>query len=526
MSSPPLPLPLSLPLRDPDAFQVLAREEHHLQQSLQAAIDAQSEGLLAGFATAAPAASSSPDAISSAGRQKRTGTAASESVPSRKGGGGIVIPVRQPAPQKLGLQGARKGIARAMAQLEGLKSHEEELLEVALAAHEEDIAVVEALGRKREGLEASIQAIETEESSRQVQGLCEEERSLDEEIRTLEAKLAEMKTRHRQLRTEIEGLDNRVQSQLSSYQAALALAEKETRNFLARPSARAQTSTTTKALASRTKGNQSLWDLPVGRRTLPIAQEQFRDEQRMLLKSIAEVNEERTALAEGRRVWADVVQEVTSVEQLLRDEMQRLGQPSSPVQPLGSPSETSTTSPAGAGARAGARVKGEAEGREGDATRSMHTILQHIDTARKRVEQHWHTSVAHKWGLLICCIGAELEALVQGSAVLRATLGEDTILDQGVVGGVVVEGEGEGEGDDPDRDKDRDNPNGPDGTGLLRERENNLDHELELDLQRQRRDPRRRERGAEEENDVGDVGGDDDEDEDNDDGPGADLLGF
>lgn len=493
---PPLPLPLPLPLRDADAFHALAREEVHLRQSLQASIDAQSEGLLAGFA--AVAASSNPDEASSSSSSpgRRTGTARSESGASRNGrgrGSMVIMPVRQPAPpQRLGLQGARRGIARAMAQLEGLKAHEEELLEVALAAHEEDLAVAEALGRKREGLEASIRGIEMEDSNRQVQGLCDEERLLDEEIRDLETKLAGMKTRHRHLRAEIEGLDNRVQSQLSSYRAALTLAEKETRNFLARPSssssalapARTTATTTTTALASgTTRGNQSnLWDLPVGRRTLPMAQEQFRDEQRMLLKRIAEVDEERTALEEGKQVWADVVQEVTSVEQLLRDEMLRLDQPTSlPTQGL--PPETSA-----AAAAAG-----------GDHAHSMHAVLQHIDAARKRVEQHWRTSVARRWGLLVCCVGAELEALVQGSAVLRATLGGDSVLG----------GEGEGEGLDGDGSIDGDgmDRDGMDRAGFAREGDG------KPDLQP---------RGSHRREEIPAPGGT--EAEEDDDGPGADLL--
>lgn len=424
-----------LPLRHPEAFLSLAREERHLRQSLQTSIDAQSEGLLAGFV----AASSSPDETSSPGRR----TSTSEHVVSRDGRNAVVIPVRQPAPQTLGLQGARREIARGMTQLEGLKAHEEELLEVALAGHEEDLAVAEALGRKREGLEASIRGIETEESSRHVQGLCSEERLLNEEIQDLETKLVGMKARHRHLRAEIEGLDNRVQSQLSSYRAALTLAEKETRNFLARPSTSAQT-----ALASGTRSDQSLWDLPVGRRTLPMAQEQLREEQRRLLKRIAEVDEERTALEEGRQVWADVVREVTSVEQLLRDEMQQFDETPSPSvstwpltqPPQGLPPEKSAAATRTTTSTATTKTTTPEGAQGGEQAHRMHAVLQHIDAARKRVKQHQRVSVARRWGLLVCCVGAELEALAQGSAVLRAALGEHTELEGSEGDGLDEEG--------------------------------------------------------------------------------------
>ncbi len=436
-----------LPLHHPDAFRALSREGHHLQQSLQAFIDAQSEGLLAGSFTAAGI--SHADETASRGRR----TPSSES-PARRNN--LVLPVRQPAPSKPGLQGARRGIARAMSQLEGLKAHEAELLEGALSAQEEDLTTAEALRQRREGLEASIRGIEAEEASRHARGLREEERLLDEEIRDLETKLAGMKARHRQLRAEIEGLDNRVQSQLSSYRAALALAEEETRKFLTRPSG-----PTGRGLRPGKRSGESVWELPVGRRTLPMAEEQFREEHRMLLKRIAEVDEERTALEEGKQVWADVVREVTGVEKLLRNEMQRLNQSSTSSSPsvatsypttqrMGLPPETSvgdaTTAAAAGGGVGGGGGGGGGEryaGLEGeDQAHGMHTVLLHIEAARKRVEAHWRTSVARGWSLLVCCVGAELEALKQGSDVLRAALGDDADLEDEEE----KEEEGEGQG--------------------------------------------------------------------------------
>lgn len=334
-----------------------------------------------------------------------------------------VVPVRQPARRKLGLQGARRGIARAMAQFEGLKAHEEELLEGALAAREEDLAVAEALGRKREGLEARIHGIEEEDASRKVSGLREEERLLDEEIRDMETKLRGMKTRHRYLLDEIEGLDNSVQSKLSSYKAALSLTEKETRNFLARPSAfipAAATSTPASlglggGSSSQRGGNPGLWALPLSRRTLPMAQEQFREEQRALQQRIADAAEERTALEEGKQVWGEVVAEVSDVEKSLRDEMQAQAQAHSLV------SREKGKTPR----RGGGGPENTASAEAGDGERGMHVILKRIDAARARVEAHLRTCEARRWGLLVCCVGAELEALAQGSAVLRGVLGEE-----------------------------------------------------------------------------------------------------
>ena len=290
--------------------------------------------------------------------------------------------MRQPAKRNLSLNGARRGIARAISDLASLKIEEGRILEGELLQRVEALGTVQHFEIKTAGLKEHIDNIESEETTRQVEDLKGEEKALSHEIRELETRLWEMKAKHRYLLREIEGLDNSVQSKLSSYQSALILAEKETKRFLEKPVIRGERPSTT----------TGMWALPAERRTLQMAREQYAEEQDILRKQFDHVKNERVALEDGSEVWKEVVGEVAAVEKLLRREMQEMKAPSL--------SEEDT----------------------GNATRGMRKILEQMSKARSRVESHLETSEARDWKLLVCCIGAELEAMNEGQSVLQDAL--------------------------------------------------------------------------------------------------------
>ena len=198
----------------------------------------------------------------------------------------------------------------------------------------------------------------------------------------METRLWEMKAKHRQLLREIEGLDNSVQSKLSSYKSALMLAEKEATRFLERPPIRDSRATTA----------TGLWALPAERRTLQMAREQYAEERGVLRKRFDDVNTERDALEEGSGVWNEVSEDVTVVEKLLREEMQEM------------------------------QVSLVQENENGNAIGVMRKILEHMSKARLRIESNLEVSAARNWKLLVCCIGAELEAMIEGQTVLQGAL--------------------------------------------------------------------------------------------------------
>lgn len=364
----------SIKIPQSDALIAISRQEAHLQSTLQDFLDAQSEGLLAGLTSG-----QLQDETSTTGSRTPTTLYSSPGGPRKPR---TTVPVRQPAKKKVGLKGARRGIARAISDLASLKTEEERILHGELSQRAETLSTVQRFEAKILGLKGHIDSIESEDTARQVEDLKGEERVLDHEIQELENKLWEMKAKHRHLLQEIEGLDNSVQSKLSSYQSALILAEKESRKFLERPPISRNVTTTA----------IGLWALPVERRTLQMARDQYVEEQDVLRKRLDDVEMERGALEDGSGVWNEVIEEVNGVERLLREEMREMQGPLVP-------------------------------GNEnGNAIGGMRKILDHMSKASSRIASELQVSEARDWKLLVCCIGAELEAMSEGQVVLQSAL--------------------------------------------------------------------------------------------------------
>lgn len=381
-----------------DALVGFTRQESYLQRTLQSLLDAQSDGLLSGLGI-----STGGDEAASAGGNTPTSGSLNGDFRRTKGG----IPIRQNRTKKIGLRGARRGISRAMNDLAALKSREGEVIETQLAETEEDLSVVEGLASKKKGLEQQVHSIENEEASRQVEEFKREEEALDAEIKATESKLWEMKARQRHLLGQLEGLDNNIQSKLSSFKAALTLAEKESKAFLARSKVNP---------SSPQRGDESLWALPAQRRTMEMATEHFYEEREKLNQWSMGIKIEKRALEEGAIMWEDVVSEVTAVEKILREEMQRLPAPQAPIR-----------------------------ADKNDSANGVQKILKRMESAKSRIESQLAVAEERKWKLLVCCIGAELEAIIEGYKVLQNALDASQIPDaeeKGVGGTIMPHGDG------------------------------------------------------------------------------------
>ena len=360
---------LHAPPTSTDAFISLSRQAAHLQSHLQRLLDAQSSGLLVGLGLTADEGSAGSN----------TPTSSSAHSPRRSKS---VTPVRQPPIKNIGLRGARRGISQAIADLAILKGQQSELLDAELEDRGQDLEVVENFTRKLEGLQEAIQHIEAAPTASRITSLRGEEQTLSAEITNLETKLNQMKARHRYLLREISGLDNTIQSKLSSYRESLSLAEKEARLFLSRPPAHVV------GLGEKEKG---FWALPAERRTLDMASEDLRVRRGELRRRWRDVEGERVALEKGSEVWGQVCVVVGEVEKGLRDEMKVM--------------------------------RGSDEG-AGRAVRGMRRVLDVMGRARGEIEEKLSIAEDQNWRLLVCCIGAELEAIIEGEGVLRAALEE------------------------------------------------------------------------------------------------------
>ena len=358
---------MNSPSPRPESLRVLTRQDGHLQAHLQELLDAQSEGLLAGLGT------DPQDTTSSTGSRTPT---ASESGTRSLMKPRSVVPVRQPKPQKIGLRSARRGISKTIRQLSQIKDEEARALQNEIERRDGSLSTIESLSSKEHGLREAISGIQDESPTARIADLKATEQELGNEIHELETRLFEMKARQRHLLREIQATENGVQSKLSSYKNALQLAEKEARSFLARPPEDG---------ASQKRG---VWALPPQRRTLEMAREQFQEEQAGFGRQMEGFMGEKQALDEGGNVWEDVVREVGEVETMLQGEMQSLNSSSQ-----------------------GKRAEG-----------GMRRILERMRDAQRHIEELLRVAEEKDWKLLVCCIGAELEALVEGQSVLGEAL--------------------------------------------------------------------------------------------------------
>lgn len=350
-----------IPPASNDALLSLARQEHHLQSQLQTLLDAQSSGLLAGLGVkeeGTTGSSTPPSSPASISRRPKS-----------------VAPTSQPSSKIISLRGARRGISRAIDDLAVLKSQQRELLEAKLENRGQDLEIVEHLARKQEGLQKAIEHIEAAPITSRITSLRSEEQALGAEIAEMETKLYQMKARHSHLLREISGLDNSVQAKLSSYRESLNLAEKEARLLLSRPPA---------YVGGLGEKEEGFWALPVERRTLEMAGDDLRGRRADLRERWRAVEGERVALVEGKELWSAVCGIVGDVEKQLTEEMKFM--------------------------RGGGERSGE----------GMKRVLELMNRAAGGIDEKLNVAEEKNWRLLVCCIGAELEAIMEGERVLQA----------------------------------------------------------------------------------------------------------
>ena len=364
-------------LQPSDSLLALSRESSYLQNHLQDLLDAQSEGLLAGLGAEADTASS----ISSQTHTPSASEAGSRTYSKPRS----VLPVRQPKPKKIGLRAARRGISRTITDLSAVKATEARLLFDEVAQRNNHLFEVDRIASKSLDLRSQIESIESEPTNTRVADLKSTEHDLGRDIYQLETRLYEMRARQRHMLREISSLENSVQSNLSSYKNALQLAEQEAREYLARPPSDVSGSTA--------RSKEGVWALPPQRRTMELVKEQWIEEQKHLDVQKERVLNEKEALDKGGKVWEDVVRAVGVVEALLQTEMKSLNQ--------------------------NQRTQRPEEG--------MANVLRRMDETEEHLRSHLHSAEQNGWNLLIVCIGAEMEALVEGQDVLKNALNSSEV---------------------------------------------------------------------------------------------------
>jgi len=183
-------------------------------------------------------------------------------------------------------------------------------------------------------------------------------------------------------------LNNSVQAKLSSYKSSLSMLDAEIEEFLSR---------SPPPPTNRPSLNSSYHVLPPGRRTLQMATEHLTSDQEAVRSRQEAFSVELEALEEGYVVWKDVISEVTGFETHLRQEINRMDRMAASIDVHNSTGSTNTSP---------ARIK---------------SLISRLDQTILQLESKFRLSEARDWKLLVCCIGAELEACRQGREVLQKT---------------------------------------------------------------------------------------------------------
>jgi hypothetical protein len=265
-----------------------------------------------------------------------------------------------------------------------LKDEEITILESQYLMRDRAAKQAQAYEDKRAALESEASTVKNDGSASMAAGIRNEAQELDMEIKELEIRLMEMRARHRHLLDRANQLESSVAAKLSSYNSSIAIVDMEIRKFLRRPPIE-------QSLPSPGSGGAELgmYALKPERRTLEMAKEQWKAEQEILAQRRADVENERRALQEGRKMWQSAVQRITDFEKSLRAQTKSLSQ--SQLQP-------------------------------GDAAPAAQ-LLSDLSSLIESLESDVSHAESNDWNLLICCLGAELEALREGRAILEQALG-------------------------------------------------------------------------------------------------------
>jgi hypothetical protein len=361
-----------------DPLLALERTEKAIHNDLQILLDAQSTRLLQGFG-----GDVGGDASSDAGSSTPTTRSIQRS--SSRGKSGGIVPVRQPRRRVVSLRGARRGLLNDMEELIAVKREEGGVLIGEIGRRNEVLGRVELYEQKIEGVKNQLSKYDElgtsgegdgeGEEDREIAELRTEERAVEDDIRDTEDRLAQMKAKKRWLAERINESVNRREARFSSFRGALREVESEVKEFLKRPPIQ---------VSSVMADEEGFTTLPPGRRTLEMAKEWWNKEIAQLELRKEEVENEKIALEEGASLWEESISIVTEFEDDLRKQMA-----SNEVQNV-------------------ERLREQI----GKMSKVIMKLGDTLSTAEER-----------GWNLLICAVGAELEAFKEGEGILRGALG-------------------------------------------------------------------------------------------------------
>ncbi|KAJ6788074.1 hypothetical protein PWT90_02521 [Aphanocladium album] len=400
--------------RPDSAWRAFGRRERAIEQEIQQLLDLQATGLIAGSGRLPD----DRDDHSGTGSSTPTGTfyptATSKSrmmnslhTPARANKDGNVIPVRQPTGGKpLGLRSARAGLRKAMAALVELKQEEDAHVDAALSERKKALIHLSRLSVKRNGVSTELHELEDDEEEplgKEIKELGTKYNSLTQEIRQLEEKLMAMRNQRKFVREKMEEVQNRRDAGLSGYRGALKDIDAELQSIMMHPPIQPLDPDVFSAPDlvgedGEGSGGIEFLGLIPERRTPAMAKTWWEKEVEVLDKRRRQIIKERQALEEGSAMWREVTTLVTSFESSLRHLMK---------------TGISQTPPS---------AKGKEKVPSQESLIKDH--LAKMDDVVAQLEKCLGEAEAEGWNLLVCAVGAELEAFREAQDMLKSTIEE------------------------------------------------------------------------------------------------------
>jgi len=276
-----------------------------------------------------------------------------------------------------------------MNELASIRNKESSLISGELHNNEANSASIRSWQTQRERLEQEIDHLQQTPESMQVRKLEEDNAALDDQIEALEIQLAELQSRRRVGCLELEAGKNHVNATLSSYRASLNLVDRDVAAFLAgfgKPQDMRGSQTTAARWMSQSGGPQS-------RMTLDDAAEQFNTQADLLKEANTAAKAEQAALIAGIDIWTEVLDSIRTFEKTLA-----------------------------------LHLRGRGEARQssvrGSASKGMTDVevLELMDQTMAELETRLAYVEEQGWNLLVCAIGAEVQAFSLGREMLAEML--------------------------------------------------------------------------------------------------------
>jgi archaellum component FlaC len=274
-----------------------------------------------------------------------------------------------------------------MQELASVKAHTLTILRSESDTLRAQLARVEAWDGKISGFETEMRRIETGGDEREIADLRAEREAVENEIRELEERLLGLRAREGHLGRRLEEASNRREAELSSFREGKRGVEEEVKRFLGRPPKLDVVLSVITENEREEPGGEGMMflTLPPKRRTLAMARDWLTFCLSSVSSHVASTETEKGALEEGALMWESTIDLVTNFENELRAQMKERRE-------LGAED-----------------VKGQLQ--------KMGKIIETLEGTASVTE-------GRGWNLLICAVGAELEAFKEGRGILRSIIGE------------------------------------------------------------------------------------------------------